>query len=121
MLRVKEFGVGVDCEQISRFEKMDKGFVQKIFTKKEIDYCMKKSRPSQHFAARFAGKEAIIKCFGSLGKKIFLSQIEILKCANGAPAVKILDKKLNSYDIRLSISHSGSMALAFAVVLKTGV
>jgi holo-[acyl-carrier protein] synthase len=114
------FTVGVDCEDISRFEKMGSLFAKKIFTKKEIEYCSTKAFPSQHFAARFAGKEAIIKCFGGIGKKIPFSHIEILKCENGAPAVKILNESLGSHDVKLSLSHSGNMAIAFAVVWMDG-
>jgi len=91
--------------------------MEKIFTKKEIEYCCRKANPSQHFAARFAGKEAIIKCFGSMGKKIPFSQIEILKCENDAPIVNMLGNRGN-YDVKLSLSHSGNMAMAFAIVTK---
>ena len=111
-------GIGVDCEEISRFEKMNAAFAEKVFTKKEREYCRAKARPSQHFAARFAGKEAVIKCFGGIGKKIPFNKIEILKCENSAPAVRILDGSLGGYDVMLSLSHSGNMAIAFAVILK---
>jgi holo-[acyl-carrier protein] synthase len=112
-------GIGVDCEEISRFEKMDSMLMEKIFTKGEREYCIGKANPSQHFAARFAGKEAVMKCFGSSGKKIAFNQIEILKCENGAPVVNILDRNLGDYDARLSLSHSGNMAIAFAVIFKS--
>lgn len=111
-------GIGVDCEEISRFEKMNTAFAEKVFTEKEREYCRAKARPSQHFAARFAGKEAIIKCFGAIGKKIPFSQIEILKCENSAPTARILDENLKGYDAMLSLSHSGNMAIAFAIILK---
>jgi phosphopantetheine--protein transferase-like protein len=111
-------GVGVDCEEISRFGKMDRKAIGKIFTKKEMEYCRSKANPSQHFAARFAGKEAVIKCFGAIGKKIPFSQIEIIKYGNSAPAASILDKNLRGYDAMLSLSHSGDMAIAFAVLKK---
>ena len=110
--------VGVDCEEISRFGKLGREAIGKIFTKNEIDYCSKKADPSQHLAARFAGKEAVIKCFGAIGKKIPFSQIEIIKYGNNAPAAGILDENLRGYDVMLSLSHSGNMAIAFAVLKK---
>jgi holo-[acyl-carrier protein] synthase len=111
-------GIGADCEEISRFGKMGRNAMEKIFTKNEISYCSGKASPSQHFAARFAGKEAIIKCFSSDGKKIAFNRIEIVRNESGAPVVRILDSGLKDYDVMLSLSHSGNMAMAFAIVLK---
>jgi holo-[acyl-carrier protein] synthase len=109
----------VDCEEIARFERMDARALGKIFTEREIAYCSGKARPSQHFAARFAAKEAVIKCLGSLGKRVFLNQIEIANRKNGSPFV-ILNKKLSRHDISVSLSHSGGMAIAFAIARKGG-
>ena len=57
---------------MNRFEEIlgNKKFLSKIFTEKEIEYCMKRADPKKHFAVRFAGKEAIIKALSSAGKKI---------------------------------------------------
>jgi len=115
MLRMNAgFAIGVDCEETKRFENMNKRTLERIFTKKEIEYCMKKARPAQHFAVRFAAKEAIIKCFGNLGKRVLIDQIEISKRPNGAPQAKA--KTQEKYEIRMSMSHSGGMAIAFAAV-----
>ena len=56
------FKLGIDCTEISRFRDYhnDKLF-KKIFTEKEIKYCLSKSQPSQHFAVRFAAKESVYK------------------------------------------------------------
>ncbi len=109
-------GIGVDCEQVSRFENMDSVFLGKVFTKKEREYCRSRPNPSQHFAARFAGKEAVMKCLGSA--RVPFDRIEIVK--NGkAPAVSILDKKFKAYDFKISLSHSGNMAIAFAVAFRS--
>jgi holo-[acyl-carrier protein] synthase len=113
-----DWAVGVDCEQISRFENLSKSAKKRIFTEREMEYCSKKARPEQHFASRFAAKEAVVKCFGSLGKRIDFRCIEIVKCENGSPAARILDGKLKGYDVRISLSHSGDMAIAFAVMAK---
>lgn len=112
------WGVGVDCEQVSRFESVDSTFEKKVFTKGEIGYCRSRARPAQHFAARFAAKEAVAKSLGSLGRKITLDRIEVLRFRNGAPRIKILDSGFGGYEARISIAHSGDMAIAFALVTR---
>ena len=110
----QKLNVGVDIEEISRFipKLKDKEFLNKIFTKQEISYCMKKSLPQQHFAARFAAKESIIK---ALSKKISYKNIEIIM-KDSKPLVK-LNKKLNS-EIKISLSHTKDKAIAFCIILK---
>lgn len=113
--------IGIDCVDISRFnkEKISKiKFLRKIFTENEINYCAGKVNPSQHFAVRFAGKEALIKAFSSYGIKISFKKIEILNKKNGIPFVKILDKELKDFKIKISLSHSSKIAMAIAIVTK---
>lgn len=110
--------IGVDMELISRFKALNRKkngkFLNKIFTKKEMDYCFLKPAPAQHLAVRFAAKEAIVKAISSLGNKILsLNKIEIIKKANGAPTVK-----LKGRDVKISLSHCKGQAIAFAIVEK---
>ena len=74
-------GIGVDIEDISRFTGKpfpeNKGFYERIFTKKEIEYCLQKANPYQHFAARFCAKEAVIKALSD--ETLDFRKIEILK------------------------------------------
>ena len=87
-----------------------KNSINRIFTKHEIQYCEKKAKPSEHYAARFAGKEAVIKAFYCYDIKIPLNQIEILNKKNGIPYVKILDDKIvdfkDSVDIEKLIKEA---------------
>lgn len=120
--------VGVDIESIARFENLpfaqNKAFYQKVFTKKEIGYCLKRGKPSQHFAVRFAAKEAVFKALSSFNVKIGFGQIEILLNKNRVPVVKIRDNKpskknkFEDYEIKISISHSADSAVANAIVYK---
>jgi holo-[acyl-carrier protein] synthase len=113
--------IGVDCVDISRFDKStisDDKFLNKIFTSKEIDYCKKKANPSQHYAARFAGKESVIKALSNYGVKIPLNEIEILNTQKGIPSVRILNDEANDYNIKISLAHSDRVALAFVLVDK---
>ncbi len=119
-----QFGVGVDIEAISRFKKSDAGgdsaFLKKVFTSLELDYCLSYKAPAQHLAARFAAKEAIIKAFGSLKRAgPDYRDIEITNDSSGVPSARILRPGFEDLEIKLSLSHSRSEAIAFAVVTRT--
>ena len=113
-------GIGVDIEDINRFENIKKAnlskFINKIFTNDEIEYCFSKKNPYPSLTAHFCGKEAVVKAFSHQNIKILLNQIEILNKPNGIPFVKILNKKLNEFNIQISLSHSKEIAIAFAIV-----
>ena len=99
-------------------------FLEKIYTKKEIEYCEGKGKMKyQHYAARFAAKEAIFKAIsGVLKDKYELSwkNAEVLNDNNGRPKVifnnisKELQEKINEVDI--SLSHSKENAIAIVVI-----
>lgn len=122
MLKMKrgKYSVGVDIEEIERFRKLDfksnKQFYKRIFTGAEIDYCLKKPKPHQHFCARFAAKEAIIKAVNKIDMLDF-KQIQILNEKDGAPHIELInyDGKLLSRDFKLSLSHNNINAVAFVI------
>ena len=121
MQESKNLGVGTDIEDIGRFRKLDRNknsnFLDKIFTKKELDYSFSKAKPCQHLAARYAGKEAVVKALSSIGKKyIGYKDIEILNCDNGIPIVNL--NYNGSLKVHISLSHSNDRALAFAVITQ---
>ena len=100
----KIFGIGVDVENISRFEKYapqkNSSFFNKLYTKNELDYCFSKENPHMHLAARFAGKEAVIKAMsGMIEKNLKYSDIEILNDEKGAPTVNINGEGLDKFQI----------------------
>lgn len=109
-------GIGIDIVEIKRVEKLinhygDK-FLGRTFTKKEIQYCKDKPNPAQHYAGRFAVKEAIIKAFG---RPLTLKEIEIEK----GPRIKLTGKAkkaLRDKVILLSISHDHEYAVAQVVL-----
>ena len=75
-------GTGVDIVEVARvdrlLEKHSPRFEEKIFTPDEILYCRSKAEPGIHFAARFAAKEAVMKCLGTgMDKGIAFSDIEV--------------------------------------------
>lgn len=114
----KKLSVGVDIENIERFSSLEYNknmkFYNDIFTKKEVKYCLSKPNPYQHFAVRFAGKEAVIKLLSSFGIKTAFKNIEIL-AKNKIPLVNILDSKIKNLEIFISMSHCKDQAVAFVV------
>lgn len=112
-------GIGVDIIEIDRLkniiDKYKDIFLRRIFTSKEIEYCNKQYFPPQHFAGKFAAKEAIAKCFGKgINGNLSFKDIEILNDEFGKPIVLIKNEISNK--IKLSISHSNSYAIAFAII-----
>lgn len=123
MKKTKDFTIGADIEDISRFRKLDhlknSSFLNKIFTKKELDYCFSKQKAAPYLAARFAGKEAVVKALSNISKKAMnYKDIEILNNNIGAPEVKIMDKELKNLQIYISLSHCQDKAVAFVLVTK---
>ncbi len=119
-------GIGVDIESISRFRGLsvekNKRFLSKIFTDTELDYCFSRANTTQHLAARFAAKEAVIKALSTLGKnKLNYRGIEITNDEIGIPVVSISKTGFNDIQISLSLSHTKQTAIAFAIAAqKTG-
>jgi len=125
------FGTGVDIVEIRRMKdaknKWGNNFLDKVFTKREIAYSESKSFPPQHFAARFAAKEAVAKAFGAPKKTpISWTDVEVLNDSDGKPIVKFhgtaqkLMKKYGIYDVVISMSHTRNYAVANAILLKKG-
>ena len=120
------FGIGIDLIEVQRVaDKMNKkeGFAQLVFSQKEIAYCETKANKFEHFAARFAAKEAFFKALGSGWKNgTSFNEIEILGDEEGKPelillgntAVNIAAMKLGK--ISVSLSHLKSIASAIVII-----
>ena len=113
--------VGTDIIEVARIEKLikEKGnkFLNKIYTQKEIDYCESKGpNKYQHYAGRFAAKEAIIKAWQGPQGAINMKKIEITNTRGGKP-VALLDCNPAFYEsIQISISHIKDYATATALI-----
>lgn len=123
---------GTDIIEIERIENAIKehesgntnNFLNKIYTQNEIDYCESKGKMKyQHYAARFAAKEAIFKAISNLLNdkyEVTWKNVEILNDNNGRPKIVFknisneLDNKI--IDIDISLSHVKEMAIAMVVV-----
>lgn len=118
---------GTDIIEIDRIkeaiEKTSDKFLNKIFSKREIEYCeSKKSAKYEHYAARFAAKEAVFKAVSIFLKDkydITWKDAEILNDEKGKPYVILNDiyfkEKIKNIDI--SISHCKNYATANVIVL----
>ncbi len=110
--------IGIDSVDISRFKKLEKNpsFLKKVFTEKEIKYCQSKNPSTQHFAVRFAAKEAVIKALSPLKIKPAFTDIEILNKGDQRPFVIFNPKFNKKLDIKISLTHSKNLAIAMAIV-----
>ena len=114
--------VGTDIIEVARIEKLikEKGdkFLNRVYTKDEIVYCESKGpNKYQHYAGRFAAKEAIFKVakYNNDVKSLMFKDIEILNKANGSPYVNNHSEHVLFSTIYISISHIKEYATAVAV------
>lgn len=115
---------GCDIVRISRFSDLlsDAHFLDRCFTKAEQDYCFAKAAPAQHFAARFAGKEAMLKALSGLDIRYDIGTLEIVVADSGRPSMVFHGPAASHAQLPsnlrtdLSLSHDGEYAMATAVV-----
>ena len=112
--------IGIDGVDIKRFEGIEKNkrLLKKIFTPKEIKYCLERRPAAQHFAARFAGKEAVIKGLSRYDISLAPNEIEIVNHAKNYPEVNFLKKLPAEMECKISLSHANHIALAQVLILK---
>ena len=118
---------GTDIIEINRIkesiESLGENFKNKIYTKKEIEYCeSKKNAKFQHYAGRFAAKEAIFKAISELlddKYEISWKDAEIINNEQGKPRVTFISKKIQKKieNIDISISHCKEYATANVVII----
>ncbi len=121
-------GIGIDLIKVSRIQRLlsqHNKHIRKIFTVAEIEYCQKKPHQIQHFAARFAAKEAMIKALGAgRSEGIKWTDIEIVKDGMGRPKIDLhgkareMKEKMNIEDILVSLSHSPDYAIAQVILVS---
>lgn len=116
---------GTDIIEVNRIKKsienLGETFLNKIFTQNEIDYCNSKNNMKyQHFAARFAAKEAIYKAMSDLldnKYEIIWTDVEIINNENGKPIVHFINKKYQIEKIDISLSHLKEYAIATCIII----
>lgn len=119
---------GTDIIEIDRIRKTiednktRESFLERVYTPREIKYCeSKKTQKYQHYAARFAAKEAVFKAISNQIKdkySITWKNIEVINNEQGRPAINLIGIKLkNIEDMDLSISHCKQYAVANVTLL----
>ena len=117
--------VGTDIIEVTRIqdsiEKLGDKFLNRVFTANEIAYCeSKKATKYEHYAARFAGKEAAFKAISPMLKNKFSidwTDVEILNDEQSRPYVTFYKEELKNVNIDLSLSHIKAYAVATAILI----
>ena len=92
-------GVGIDLVEVERVTellgKYSGRFAARVFTEEERAYCEKMAQPGQHYAARFAAKEAFLKAIGTgFAKGISWKEIGVVKLPSGEPVLELRGRAL---------------------------
>ena len=121
------FGTGIDIIEVERVKNQisKDGFKENIFTKKEIEYCESKKNKAQHYAARYAAKEAFFKAIGTGWRDgMAFIEIEIINNKLGKPDV-VLHGKTKKFsesnlirNIHVSLSHIKNLVTAIITLEK---
>lgn len=119
------FGVGTDIVENIRFEKWihNNSMLNRFFNQKEILSNVNDQRLLEHYASRFAAKEAFVKAMGTGFADFELKDIYVTHDENGKPLLKVenkaldeLKKRCQNFNIHLSLSHEKNYAVAFVVI-----
>lgn len=121
------FGTGIDIVDITRFERFvqegNQPLFNRLFTAGEIEYCVTRKRSAQHYALRFAAKEAFLKALGTgLREGLSWQDIEVVNDHYGKPELVISGEArhlFNRYGLKrccLSLSHDGNCAVASVIL-----
>ena len=129
-----EFTCGTDIIEIQRIkesiESLGDKFLKRVYTKKEIEYCeSKKAQKYQHYAARFAAKEAAFKAISKYiddKYEVSWTDFEVVNDENGRPILKLFNESIEETkkeivrkikQMDLSLSHCKEYAVANVVVV----
>lgn len=119
-------GIGVDIIEIEtiqcRLTQEENSFKEQIFWEEEISYCNQYRSPAQHYAGRYVAKRATWKALGQSNvEEHLLKDVGIQRLSYGQPEIQLQENAKERYQeignprLFLSISHSGSYAIAFVI------
>lgn len=121
-------GIGLDMVTVSRFERMIARYgdrlLNRLFSEQERRYCSRYAHPAQHYAARFAAKEAMLKALG-VPKGLSWQDLEVVSETNRQPVVRLRGKAEEAARAqgiaRMFVSLTHEQDMAAAVVVAEGV
>ena len=121
-------GLGIDMIEVERISfniNKDAGFKELVFSSGEIIYCESMPNKFQHYAARFAAKEAFFKALGTgWADGTAFNEVEIINDVLGKPEIVITGKTketlsaYGAFKISVSLSHLATIASAVVIIEK---
>jgi holo-[acyl-carrier protein] synthase len=122
-------GLGADLIEVERvrgvLERQGPRFLERVFTDEERAYCSRMAHPHKHYAARFAAKEAVSKCFTTgIGAELGWRSVSIYHGARNQPLVRLDDKaqallaQIGATHVLVTLSHTESHAMAVAAMVR---
>ena len=121
------FGIGVDLAEVDRIrDALERGtgerFRARVFTAGEQEYCERRRRKYESYAARFAAKEAVMKALGrGWSREVGWTDIEVVRERGGRPTIRLHGSaaayaaKLGVRSIALALTHTAETAMAQAI------
>lgn len=113
----------IETDRVMQKIAKEGGFREHVFSSTEIAYCEKQAKQAEHYAARFAAKEALLKALGTgLAGDLVLNEIHLVHDAAGKPSFRFsgeserLMKEKNILQIHVSLSHLQHIAGAVVVI-----
>ena len=121
-------GIGADiieCLRIAQMiERHAEQFITRVYTENEIEYCSARKAATQHYAGRWAAKEAVLKALGTgWVRGISWRDVEVRNGTGGQPSIVLsggaldVSKKRGIETVMISISHCRSHATAYALAV----
>lgn len=121
-------GLGADIIEVDRvrgvIERQGERFLARVFTDEERAYCATMKHPHKHYAARFAAKEAVSKCFSTgIGAELGWRSISIYHGERHQPLVRLDEKaeallrQVGATHVLVTLSHTETVAMAVAMLV----
>ncbi len=122
-------GLGADLIEVERvrgvLERQGPRFLDRVFTDEERTYCSGMAHPHKHYAARFAAKEAVSKCFTTgIGAELGWRSVSVYHGARHEPLIRLDDKgrallaQVGATYVMITLSHTETHAMAVAALVR---
>ncbi|MFN0054625.1 MAG: holo-ACP synthase [Planctomycetales bacterium] len=119
-------GLGTDIVEVVRIGKMierhGEHFLNRVYTEDEVKYCQRRKEYTQHYAGRWAAKEAVMKVLGTgFSRGVGWRDIEVCTSQSGQPSVVLrggareVARQIGISEVLISISHCRAYATATAL------
>jgi holo-[acyl-carrier protein] synthase len=125
---MKVIGIGteiIECVRIAKMiERHGEMFLERVYTPAEVSYCSARSSATQHFAARWAAKEAVLKAIAGRSRGIRWNEIEVVVEQTVAPSIRLRGRaedwatQIGVEQFQLSLGNCRTHATAFVIAMK---